>query len=234
MIDNSINSKTDGHKNWNSNSGQYITEFQEKNKLVYSPDPSINSYVAASKMINQNISRDALAKMPPHYQRPIFSSLSNQNKLRIYTEKIHLLLKQKNFNEREANHLKELISFAKPEYYPANKIASVSLFCDNWTKYATMELNWSIETIGKYVATFLTESELINNIEIITKMGNVVNAHVNCECVQTQIFGCNCSSVRTCHIVSCGILDFWECDGMCNYVGSDISPIASQIYTFVY
>ncbi|MGA2871701.1 MAG: hypothetical protein ABSF34_21385, partial [Verrucomicrobiota bacterium] len=54
--------------------------------------------------------------------------ISYENKLRIYTEKINLLINTENLSSQEISHLKSIITFFKPEFYSGNYADLVDSF----------------------------------------------------------------------------------------------------------
>lgn len=217
-----LNSPTDGHRIWKDNR---IVNYQENlnsnssDQNKYSGNNAINNYVTSTKESNQNISRAMLAKMPIDYQRPIFRSLSNENKLRIFVEKINLLINTENLNQQEIDHLKSILTFMKPEYYDREYSNLLNSFSENWRITASNNLNWSKEKISIYVASILNTKEFNNIINGVNDFEEPGFAQ-DCSCCSTSDYCFFSSCGRgACNgsLTGCGFLWGNVCDGLCGY-----------------
>lgn len=164
---NTLNSPTDGHRIWNEskmmNCNHPNSNPIKQNENKYSRNDMINNYINSSEERNQNISRDNLAMLPSEYQIAVFRSLSNENKIRIFKEKIELVINSERLSQLEINHLKSTLAFIKPSYYNPEFEEKVSSFYENWKKVAMSNFNWSEMRTEMYVETWFTEHELSNN-----------------------------------------------------------------------
>jgi len=230
-----LNSPTDRHRIWNENrninynQGYSNSNPTEENK--YSGNDAINDYVIATKESNQNISRAALAKLPYEYQKPIFNSLSNENKLRIFIEKINLLINNENLSAPEINHLKSLLTFVKPEYYNGGYDNLIDQFFVNWANFAMNNFNWDKDKVGSYIMTFLSPNEL-KNINHGTRKPNYQTSFINSDCSKDSdwCFGQSCGSAVCRPTGYCGTFLLKVCDGQCQSQSSSVSGYSTTDY----
>lgn len=90
----------------------------KKEETVYSCDPEINKYAIENMGINQQITRKELSNLPFEYQNAVFLSLTYQNRLRIFKEKIDLVLNTINeLSEDEKDALLMLRNVKLPSLY---------------------------------------------------------------------------------------------------------------------
>ena len=154
-----LNSPTDGHRIWdesiNINLKSYVDQPIINNGKCNSISQN-NSWTISSKEFNQNISRDSLSLLPIRLQYAYFRSLSNENKLRIYKEKIKLIIENYNLSQPEKEHLISLSKFFKPEYYEENYANFVESYYNNWKNIAMHNFNWQLDKIISNSDIFIT------------------------------------------------------------------------------
>ena len=218
----SLSSSTDGHKIWHSNQNSSTAAVPAYQENKYSANDTINNFVIATRQNNQNMSRNDLAKLPIDYQMAIFRSLNNENKIRIYTEKINFVISNDQLSQAEANHLRAVISFMKPEYYNRGHDQFVTEFYENWKNVAINKLNLDVQKTEIYVETWLTRSELINVVHTTRggeREGSGEPPPSDCECNSSWfcgLRGVSCTH-QGCQRTDdgCGFLSLYSCKGHC-------------------
>jgi hypothetical protein len=235
-----LNSKSDGHRIWNTNEIRSANNKSEnfnientQNQIKYSSNKEINAYVHAHRLANQNISRSELARFPKKYHGPIFLSLSNSNKARIFIEKGQSVLRTENLSPLEISHIQKAISFITPDIYDDDKINSILPFFENWKLFAVNNLNWSEYRAKQYFQTFLTRVELdILEDCCEDESDEVVNGGStpppDCECstdsgndfcrvsLDSEQRKTHCQGNKRCNVGRfCGWVFSTKCKGMC-------------------
>ena len=177
----------------------------------YSRDPDINDYAIKYLETNQNISRDSLALLDFDLHFSVFNSLTPENKLRIYSEKIDLLQLDPSLNADEKDFLNELKELPTSVYNGEEMIPEI----EEWELRAKNDFNWSDQEIYRMVGTWLTFQEKGN---ILADEGGT-DTKKNCNC--NYDIGCaftleNCVKHK-CKETSygCGILSASACYGRC-------------------
>jgi len=233
-----LNSSTDGHINWGAISKSRNSFIPCTNNNEFSADPAINDYVIINRESNQNISRNNLAKLPMEYHIPVFRSLSNTNKARIYIEKIQLLIYGEGLSSEEIDHLKSIILFLKPEVYTKEYFPLLDSFVKNWTATANSKFNWNKTRIGMYIGSFLSPTELIlqlaNNTNNFNNGGGgpidapTSSGYASCACSTTSDWcwwftACNMGGCWSANDIGCGAFGGFNCNGTCKGVFSQIN-----------
>ena len=224
-----LNSRSDGHRLWrghNNASERNLNHTQDIENL-YSSNETINNYVIATKESNQNISRADLAKLPAAFRKPVFSSLSNENKLRIFTEKINLLLATENLNQDEKNHLQSVLRFCKPEFYSGAYGNEVNSFAEQWINSAKNNFGWDKSKIGSYIGTILSPYEQkINNVGSSNPF-YINDGNLPCECSKGVGDFCDnshCGGTLCEPSGHCGWFWMQVCDGRCTNFNQNVKP----------
>jgi hypothetical protein len=132
------------------------------NPKIYSCDPVINKWAHDNADTNQKLTRNELVRLDFRYQVAAFRSLTPNNKLRIYHEKIDQLLTNSSLNEKDKTHLRNLSDFIKSDFYSSPKPAKYSQYLENWKSKAYNDLGWSAEKMFLLVETWMTEIEIKN------------------------------------------------------------------------
>jgi hypothetical protein len=163
---------------------------------------------------NQGISRDSLAKMGLDTQIAVFRSLSPTNKLRIFKEKIDLLLNDQSISETDKDHLTLLKNYVTEAVYDDSADVNPDSVLVNWQLDAYNVLAWDSLKMYTYVETWLTEPE-------IRGFYNLEHTYVKNDCVCNSRFACNlgfsscneggCATTND----GCGIVGSNPCKGTC-------------------
>lgn len=89
-----------------------------KDEPVYSCNVQLNEKVKKNRNANQQITRYALAHIADlDEQMAVFLSLSNENRVRIFNEKMQAEQGNSNLTLNEKAILQEMITFLKPDHY---------------------------------------------------------------------------------------------------------------------
>ena len=233
-------------KNSSTNGGNYLMPQNNtsgiRRELLNSPTDNFistngnsnsqdSSWTMTFSEINQNISRNNLSRLPMRLQKAYFRGLSNVNKLRIYTEKINLLINNDNLSQSEKQHLLSLLSFIKPEYYDLSYASFVENFYNNWKNFAMNNFNWSLEKIIKYVESWQTVSEFDEawalEYAITNQTQQKIGKHrsgqvvgISCECLHDIYcpgWGSSCDTSSGCEqTAGCGVFGTSACKGTCS------------------
>lgn len=163
---------------------------------------------------NQGISRDSLAKMGLDTQIAVFRSLSPTNKLRIFKEKIDLLLNDQSISETDKDHLTLLKNYVTEAVYDDSADVNPDSVLVNWQLDVYNVLAWDSLKMYTYVETWLTEPE-------IRVFYNLEHTYVKNDCVYNSRFACNlgfsscneggCDTTND----GCGIVGSNPCKGTC-------------------
>jgi hypothetical protein len=191
----------------------------KKSEKVYSCNEEINEYAVKTMSSHQNISRNDLVKFGIDTQFAVFNSLSPENRIRIFKEKIEALIIDDSISNADKNHLKLLNNYLSSITDFQDFNPDVDSFVSNWKSYASNNLSWTGLEFYVYVETWLLKDELIT-------MGAKINLEVYagggaCKC--TSRFACSfgmssCASggcART--DTGCGMLGNSPCTGTCSY-----------------
>ena len=200
-----------------------------KEEQIFSCDPYIQKYVTENLEVNQDITRDSLANLPFEYQTVVFRSLTSENKLRIFKEKIDLVLNLvSDFSDEDRDALLLLRNEAPESIYEDSEEYEVHPFVQNWESMVRSELGWTDTAIEIYVSTWNTPSELRNKAYSPSQVG------VGTACGCRSFWGCagfgscNWDSGCTSTNQGCGIWGGAKCQGSCP---EDVQPggASSQI-----
>lgn len=140
-----------------------FTACNKDSSRIYSCDPRAQEYALINLEVNQDISRDSLANLPFEFQTAVFRSLTSENKLRIFREKIDLVLRDVHeLNDSEIDALLDLRNNAPEEIYGKFDEDSQHPFLEAWENSIRNELGWNDTAISIYVASWNTPMELMN------------------------------------------------------------------------
>lgn len=191
-----------------------------KKEKVYSCNDALNDYAKVNLESYQTISRARLAEMGIDTQFAIFNSLSSNNKVRIFKEKIQALLDMDTIPEDDKIHLKKISDYITGKIYDTD--IEKDAFIINWTDYAYNTLQWDDTQIGIYVFTWLLPSEIFG------KGGNIFlqpapnegagggGNNLPCKCNYDWICGAWDCVKGNCQIVGgCGLFGWSDCKGDC-------------------
>ncbi|MFW5762108.1 MAG: bacteriocin fulvocin C-related protein [Cyclobacteriaceae bacterium] len=198
----------------------------QKNELLYSCDPDVNQWILENKMMLAEIDRNTFAQVPMKKQIPLFRTFSPEQKVKLWNEKINLLIKFEYLSNDEKTHLLKLNNFLKPYHYSnQNGRDEFNLFADEWEKYARESLMWGDYELYIYSHTLLTEEEIYTLISS-SEVGNRSvsppgHPRPDCECLYDIYcaFGlqlCDKKSGCTTTYGGCGITGNSDCTGYCN------------------
>jgi hypothetical protein len=131
-----------------------------EDEQTYSCNPETNNWVTENKDKYANISRDELAKFDPDKQLGLFRSFSPDQKVYLYKEKYHYLMKSNDLSIDEKLHLSKLYDSATPEIYTsAEEKQRFNMFAQEWVNEAKDLLGWGDKEIYLYTHTYLTVEE---------------------------------------------------------------------------
>lgn len=194
-----------------------------KKEKVYSCNDKLNDYATINMKSNQTISRAQLVTMGIDTQFAIFNSLSSNNKVRIFKEKIQLLLGMDTVPNDDKIHLKKIQDYITGQIYEENNIESDAFF-QNWESYAYNSLKWEDIKMKVYVYTWFTPDELFGRrgspftLSPAETDGGGGGAGDMLPCVCRYDFVCgswNCADGCTKTDSGCGIIGTSRCTGTC-------------------
>lgn len=195
--------------------------FSSCKKNKYSCDDGLNEWATTTRTTNQNITRDQLAAYGLDSQQAIFASLSNENKYRIYQEKIQLVLSTGSFSAAERTHLQSAIDYMKPEYYDAVDESAFDAYFDQWKATASDKFKWDGETMFFMLETWLTKAEISGMISGGEPSGG--SSGKSCTCIRDWYCGawaghrCKTNTGCTADKRTCGIFSKRACEGRCDW-----------------
>jgi hypothetical protein len=106
----------------------FVLSACKKNEEIYSCNPEVNKKATIHKMRNQSISRYELSHLSDlEYQMAVFISLSPENKIRIFKEKIHAELQNTYLSLAEKEILQELITYISLHIIPIERMSFNSM-----------------------------------------------------------------------------------------------------------
>ncbi len=205
----------------------------KRNDDVYSCNETVNQKVKKNRDANQNISRFDLAHLDDlDYQMGVFVSLSPENKVRIFREKIAAEQSNINLSYDEKQILNNLIDYLKPEHYTSLN-AEFQQFANSKETILRNTYGWDDAKVYIFTNSWMLDSEIADYIH--TKMlapgtggnhgggGNGGGGLKNpCNCYYGYycwIKGGGSGSCITgeCNKPKggCGVFGFTNCDGKC-------------------
>lgn len=187
-----------------------------KKEPVYSCKEDVNNYVMKTMSYNQSISRDSLAKLGLDTQIAVFRSLLPVNKLRIFKEKVDLLMTDDSLSTDDKNHLKALKNYATEAIYDDAADESPDPYLVSWQGTAYNTLGWDSLKMYYLVETWLTLKELRGyyNLEIYYSTNSCVcNSRFACNLGFSDCNEGNCSVTKD----GCGLFGGNPCKGTCAY-----------------
>ena len=177
----------------------------QKQQEIYSCNPEVNSKVTKMRLANQSISRIELVQNDIEEQFGIFRSLTNENKKRIFIEKVDFMILNYNLNENEKTHLNKLKTEFLPSFYDEDNAAYLS-YENDWVSYAKSQLGWNDQKLMQYLDTWLTD----NDVAAKPNIGGGSSGGGNTP-------DCNCLSDKYCDFFTSGQM---ECNNKnCNTKG---------------
>ena len=197
-----------------------IISCKKKSEDIYSCNSVINEKVKKSRTENQNITRAELASKGLDEQFAIFRSLTSENKLRIYKEKIDLLLSTNNYSSIELQYLNSVRNSTSSSVYDLDVDAREELNTYHYN-YQKNTLGWSELDIVSSLETWLTENELIILQKQLPNGGGGTPPTPDCHCRKdiwcdfsgTTGYDCDWGG---CKVTSgCGWLSGSDCKGRC-------------------
>ncbi len=203
----------------------------QKEQETFSCNTKINDKVIKNREANQNISRYDLAKLDDlDYQMGVFLSLSAENKVRIFNEKITAEQNNAHLNSGEKGILNEMISFLTPEHY-----TSLNSQFQNFAYLKETELRnafgWDDAKVYIFTNSWMLEKEIEKYISAKQVAGGGSGGGTTGGGT-TDVNGCTCFYSYYCWIKGggsgtcesgnckrppggCGVFGSTNCDGKC-------------------
>lgn len=233
-----LNSNSDGHTIWKQSNN--LPSSVDSNNNAETCDSQSSEWSISTAYFSQNIPREILSRMPMRLQLAYFRILTNENKLRVFTEKIHFIIQKDVLNQKEKEHLLALLSFFKPFYYEEKYSNMVESFYEKWTTYAINELNWTQERIFFYVENWQSKEERDLAWELEYYLRGIDNAYnpqdlpanpptanVACECrynISCPGYSGYCADSDKCRkVAECGLFGHSQCLGLCDPMANPVT-----------
>lgn len=135
-----------------------------KNEKKYSCNDQINEKVIKNMRTNQNISRYELAHLADlDYQMGVFLSLTPENKVRIFREKIAAEQTSEHLNSGEKAILNDLINFLKPAHYE-DLNSEFNQFANVKESILRTNFAWDDAKVFIFTNSWMLETEILNYI----------------------------------------------------------------------
>jgi hypothetical protein len=189
----------------------------QKQQETFSCNTKINDKVIKNREANQNISRYQIATYDMDEQVAIFRSLTNENKLRIFNEKIKYTVDNYNLSIEDKAHLQFLMNNFVPEFYSDNNVQGQN-FVDEWESKARNQLNWDDLKFVRFVGTLATDIEIAAKPNIGGGSGSDPDCNCNKDmyCDYMTSGQQDCDKGKVCKTKGgCGVLWSKECKGRC-------------------
>lgn len=204
----------------------------KKTSEVYSCNETINQKTIRTISENQNISRYDLAHIEDlEYQMAIFRSLTPENKVRIFNEKVIAEQNNPNLSTGEKVILNQLIAYLQPEHYTTLNSAFQN-YAQTQESILRSTYGWDDAKVFVFTNSWMLESEI--NYLIANKPGtgggtggggtggtgggnNYCNCYYSYYCFVKQGFQGSCvdGGCKTPPKAGCGIWGTSNCTGKC-------------------
>lgn len=201
-----------------------------KDEAVYSCNPTLNEKIKKNRNANQQITRYQLAHISDlDEQMGIFLSLSNDNRVRIFREKILAEQDNPHLTSVEKAILQNMITFLKPSHY-ATENQEFIRYAQNQENILRNTYGWDDAKVYIFTNSWMLESEIQDYI--VSKMnapggggtsgGGMGGGSLDCTCYYNYYCWLKGGGSGSC--VSdgcskanggCGVFGTTNCDGRC-------------------
>jgi hypothetical protein len=200
-----------------------------KNEPVYSCDEKIDQKVKENRDGNQNITRYELAHLEDlDYQMGVFLSLTSENKVRIFNEKITSEQNNTHLNSNEKAILNQMIAYLVPDHYTTLN-AEFQDFSHSKETILRNTYGWDDAKVFIFSNSWMLESEILDYIAMKASGGGghggggVGGVGTNsCTCYYGYYCWIKGGGSGTCVTGNCtkpnggcGVFGTTNCDGKC-------------------
>lgn len=190
----------------------------------YACDPATQDWVVKNLDHLKNLSRDSILKYSFNRQMAIFRALTPEKKVKLWQEKINIVLAGNQLSESDKTHLRKLINYLQPYHYESDKgRIDFAGYAKRWEEEAK-KMGWDSAKVFFNTNTWLTEAEfkaLRTKVLEAEKLNPQNNSAVEPSCSCSYDIYCwpnrLCTGDGKCCETpdGCGVFGTSSCDGHC-------------------